>query len=113
MAQRLPGDNRETGRNVYPIQPKVQTTPILWHRSEIHFPTRHGHLPTYVHPLHLKSTDFCGCSEQGSPIHYVVFTSSPNKFISSYKTYSRSYVAMMAKSIVESSFPIRNLMYFL
>ncbi|GBN05489.1 hypothetical protein AVEN_91059-1 [Araneus ventricosus] len=76
-------DTGKTGGNIYQIQPKVQTTPIPWQRSEIHFTTGHGPFPTYLHRFHLKSTDFCGCDEQGSPIHYSTecpLTSSYTKF---------------------------------
>ncbi|GBN38190.1 hypothetical protein AVEN_194183-1 [Araneus ventricosus] len=47
---------------------------------------RHGPWPTYLRRFHLKSTDLCGWGEQGS--HGV----SPNKFISPYETYNRSWI---------------------
>ncbi|GBN98103.1 hypothetical protein AVEN_76763-1 [Araneus ventricosus] len=62
-------DAGETGRNIYQIQLKVQTTPIPWQRSKIHFATGHVLFPTHLHRFHLKSTDHCGSGEQGSPIN--------------------------------------------
>ncbi|GBM39011.1 hypothetical protein AVEN_70192-1 [Araneus ventricosus] len=63
-------DTGQTVRNIYQIEPKVQITPIPWQRSEMHFATGHGPFPTYLHRFRLKSTDLCGCGEQGGPIHY-------------------------------------------
>ncbi|GBM75867.1 hypothetical protein AVEN_247853-1 [Araneus ventricosus] len=53
--------------------------PALWQRPEIMFATGHGTFPTYFKRFGLRTTDFCGCGELGTPLHFATicrFTSS-------------------------------------
>ncbi|GBM05230.1 hypothetical protein AVEN_181618-1 [Araneus ventricosus] len=61
---------RNTGRLVHNILPKVSLSPINWGRADVLFFTGHGPFQSCLKRFHLSPTWNCSCGQEGSRIYY-------------------------------------------